>query len=114
MIVPSISARLTAACESTAEARRWLACLPSTIEAVCARWSLSPGAPLRGSEASGAWVAPVQRADGTAAVLKLALPHLEGRGEIAGLRFWAADPTVRLLAADGSVATVYRTQASSR
>jgi streptomycin 6-kinase len=38
--------------------------------------------------------------DGTSAVLKLGMPHMEGEDEIAGLRFWNGDPTVRLLEAD--------------
>ena len=49
---------------------------------------------------SAAWVAPVQRADGTTAILKLGMPHMEARDEIAGLRFWDGDPTVRVLEAD--------------
>ncbi len=39
--------------------------------------------------------APVTRADETAALLKLGRPHMEGKDEINGLRFWAGDPTVR-------------------
>jgi streptomycin 6-kinase len=34
------------------------------------------------------------------AVLKLGMPHMEGRDEIQGLRFWGGDPTVHLLDAD--------------
>ena len=49
---------------------------------------------------TAAWVAPALRADGTAAVLKLGMPHFEAEHEIAGLRFWNGDPTVRLLEAD--------------
>jgi streptomycin 6-kinase len=33
-------------------------------------------------------------------VLKLGMPHMEGEHEIAGLRFWDGNPTVRLLQAD--------------
>ncbi len=40
------------------------------------------------------------RADGTSAVPKLGMPHMEGEHEIEGLRFWNGDPTVRLLEAD--------------
>ena len=39
-------------------------------------------------------------ADGTHAVLKLGMPHMEAEHEIEGLRFWNGDPTVRLLQAD--------------
>jgi streptomycin 6-kinase len=48
-------------------------------------------------QSSDAWVAPAMRPDGTRAVLKLGMPHMEGRDEIPGLRFWAGDPTVRVL-----------------
>jgi streptomycin 6-kinase len=58
------------------------------------------GTPFEGVEVSCAWVAPAVRDDGTAAVLKLAMPHFEGEHEIQGLRFWDGDPTVRLLEAD--------------
>src|SRR5438477_9866319 len=71
-----------------------------TLPALVERWSLTVGTPLAGPEVSAAWVAPVRRADGTAAVLKIGLPHMEARDEIAGLRFWAGEPTVRLLEAD--------------
>ena len=39
-------------------------------------------------------------ADGTSAVLKLAMPHMEGEHELQGLRFWNGDPAVRVLEAD--------------
>jgi len=60
--------------------------------------SLSLEAPF--GDVSCAWVAPVERADGTRAVLKLGMPHFEGAHEIQGLRFWNRGPTVRLLEAD--------------
>jgi streptomycin 6-kinase len=71
-----------------------------TVPLLAERWSLSIGTPFEGPEVSAAWVAPVQRADGTTAVLKLGLPHMEAREEAAGLRFWDGDPTVRVLEAD--------------
>jgi streptomycin 6-kinase len=73
---------------------------PDTLAVVAERWSLTVGAPFEGPEVSAAWVAPVRRADGTNAILKLGMPHMEARDEIAGLRFWDGDPTVRLLDAD--------------
>lgn len=51
-------------------------------------------------EAGHSWVAPVTRADGMPAVLKVAFVHMEARDEFAGLRFWDGDPTVRLLECD--------------
>jgi len=72
----------------------------ATANELARRWSLTLGPPFEGGEGSGSWVAPATRADGTSAVLKLAVPHMEGEHEIQGLRFWDGDPTVRLLAAD--------------
>jgi streptomycin 6-kinase len=40
--------------------------------------------------------------NGEPAILKLGVPHYEAEGEIAGLRFWNGDGTVRLLDADES------------
>lgn len=78
----------------------WLARLPNTLRALKRRWSLTLGAPFDGDEASCAWVAPVTLAGGASAVLKLGIPHMEGKHQIDGLRFWNGDPTVRLLEAD--------------
>jgi streptomycin 6-kinase len=40
------------------------------------------------------------RADGTRAVLKFGMPHMEGMHELQALRFWDGDATVRLLESD--------------
>jgi streptomycin 6-kinase len=77
-----------------------LARLPGTLRDLQQRWSLTLGAPFDGDEVSCAWVAPVRLANGATAVLKLTMPHMEGEHEIAGLRFWNGDPTVRLLAGE--------------
>jgi len=77
----------------------WLERLPHTLRDLERRWSLVLGAPFN-EETSCAWAAPVALADGTSAVLKLGMPHMEGAHEIQGLRFWDGDPTVRLLEAD--------------
>jgi streptomycin 6-kinase len=95
-----VPARLAANCAKTPERSAWLARLPSTLGNLEQRWSLALSAPLDCEEAGGAWVAPVARADGTAAVLKVGMPHMEAEHEIQGLRFWDGDPTVRLLEAD--------------
>jgi streptomycin 6-kinase len=55
-----------------------------------------------GADATCSFVAFVHRADGTAAALKLGLPHMEAEQELEGLRFWNGDPTVRLLEADAA------------
>ena len=71
-----------------------------TLSALIERWSLEVGRPFDGPEVSAAWVAPVTLPDETHAVLKIGKPHMEARDEIAGLRFWDGNPTVRLLDAD--------------
>jgi streptomycin 6-kinase len=78
--------------------RKWLDRLPAMLRDLTRRWSLQIGPPFGHSTCS--WVAAVVRADGTQAVLKLGMPHMEGAQEIQGLRFWNGDPTVHLLEAD--------------
>jgi streptomycin 6-kinase len=87
--------RLASACRDDPERATWLERLPQTITELGERWSLSTGRPWQ--EASCSWVAPATREDGTRVVLKLGMPHMEGKDEIAGLQFWAGDPTVRLV-----------------
>jgi len=84
----------------TADRAAWRARLPGVLRDVERRWSLTLGAPVEAGACGSSWVAPVACAGGTAAVLKIAMPHMEGEHEIAGLRFWDGDPTVRLLEAD--------------
>jgi streptomycin 6-kinase len=96
----NIPARLAASCLKTPERAAWLARLPDVVGDLERRWSLRLGVPFDNDEMSCAWVAPVVLARGTRAVLKIAMPHMEGEHEIAGLRFWNGDPTVRLLEAD--------------
>jgi streptomycin 6-kinase len=97
---PTIPPQLVAICSGEPERQLWLGGLPATLVELAERWSLRLGEPFEGKEVSGAWVARVERADGSSAVLKLGLPHMEGRDEIEGLRFWAGEPTVHLLDAD--------------
>jgi streptomycin 6-kinase len=97
-----IPARLIAACRLTPERSRWLARLSERLEDVERRWTLVAGPPFDHDDVSCAWVAPVTRADGTRAVLKLGMPHFEAEHEMAGLRVWNGDPMVRLLDADES------------
>lgn len=98
-----IPQRLATACASRPERAAWLARVPSVLRELERRWSITLGEPFDHDEVSSAWVAPVARADGTGAVLKLAMPHMEGAHEIEGLRLWNGDPTVRLLEADASL-----------
>lgn len=96
----TVPERLAATCRKTSERSAWLERLPDTLRDLERRWSLTLGTPFGGDEVSCAWVAPVARVDGTSAVLKLGMPHMEGEHELDGLRFWDGNPTVRLLKAD--------------
>jgi streptomycin 6-kinase len=96
----NVSGRLKANCRKTSERAAWLNRLPDAVRNLERRWSLTLGAPFDGEEVSCAWVAPVALADGTTAVLKLGMPHMEGEHELQGLRFWNGDSTVQLLKAD--------------
>jgi streptomycin 6-kinase len=93
-------ARLAANCRTNPERTDWLGRLPDTLRILERRWSLTIGEPFDGEDVSCSWVSPVGLADGTSAVLKLGIPHMEGEHELQGLRFWNGDPTVRLLSAD--------------
>lgn len=95
-----IPAQVAANSRKTSKGAAWLERLPQILASVQRRWSLRIGAPFDHEDVSCAWVAPVALPDGTAAVLKLGMPHMEGEGEAHGLRFWDGDPTVRLLDAD--------------
>lgn len=95
-----IPKRLASTCAQTPDAATWLAGLAATIQQLQDQWALKILSPFDHEEVSCAWVAPVIRADGSAAVLKVSLPHFEADHEIAGLRFWNGDPTVRLREAD--------------
>lgn len=103
MLTISVPDRVVMACRGSSERSAWLSRLPRVIEELQRRWGLTLGAPFDGAEVSCGWVAPVVRADGSAAVLKLGMPDMEGEHERAGLRFWNGDPTVRLLEAADDV-----------
>lgn len=99
-MILSVPERLRVRCGRSGERSAWLARLPQVVGELQRRWSLTLDAPFDGPEVSCAWVARAKRADGTPTVLKLGMPHMEGEHELAGLRFWNGDPTVRLLEAD--------------
>ena len=96
----TIPRRLTAACALEPARAVWLARLPEVVADLGRRWSLALDHPFDNDETSCAWVAPATRVDGTRAVLKVGMPHLEGEHEIQGLRFWNGDAIVQLLEAD--------------
>jgi streptomycin 6-kinase len=91
---------LAASCKKTPLRAAWLERLPDVLQNLEHRWSLSLDTPFDDGEVSCSYVAAVALADGTSAVLKIGMPHMEGEHEIHGLRFWDGDPTVRLLMAD--------------
>jgi streptomycin 6-kinase len=96
MILPS---QLVLNCQRAPERKIWLDALPQLLDKLVALWSLR----LETSFDQGgtcSWVCPVVRFDGTQAVLKLAMPHMEGEQEIQGLRYWSGRSMVRLLEAD--------------
>ena len=97
-----IPSPLAANCRKTPERAAWLERLPEVLRNLKSRWSLALGAPFD-EETSCAWVATASLTNGTSAVLKLGMPHMEGEHEIQGLRFWNGDPTVRLLKADDEI-----------
>ena len=99
---PPIPASVAELHRASPDGRAWLERLPTLVRELEERWSLTLGAPFDGADVSTAWVAPGVRADGSSAVLKIVIPHMEGEHEIDGLRFWNGEPTVHLLDADGA------------
>jgi streptomycin 6-kinase len=99
----TVSDSLRRACKNTPEGASWLARLPAAVEELIGRWQLSPAAPLGGEEGSCSWVQAVMRLDGTRAVLKLGLPHMESEQEADALRLWDGGSAVRLLEADAEL-----------
>jgi streptomycin 6-kinase len=76
----------------------WLDRLPRLLAECAERWALTVGAPFQ--PASVSYVAPVTRADGTPAVLKVNFPEPESEHEAAALAHWDGAGAARLLAAD--------------
>jgi len=91
---------VAAHCRKSPERMAWFEGLPAVIAELEHRWELRPDAPLSGEEPSCSYVEAVRRRDGTPAVLKISMPHMEQEHETDGLRFWNGDPTVRLLESD--------------
>jgi streptomycin 6-kinase len=76
----------------------WLDRLPRLVAECAARWDLDVGEAF--TPATISYVAPVTRADGTPAVLKVNFPEPESEHEAAALAHWDGAGAVRLLAAD--------------
>lgn len=98
-----IPASLAASCARFPDRGAWLDRLPLTVRALTREWSLVLGDPFDGDDVSCGWVAPARRADGSNAIFKIGMPHMEGEHEIAGLRLLDGEPTVRLLKAEDTL-----------
>jgi streptomycin 6-kinase len=79
--------------------RDWLARLPSLVADAASAWHLQVGAPFEPGGNVG-WVAPVRRADGSEAVLKVECPGHRNPWAAKGLRHWAGRGAVRLFDSD--------------
>jgi streptomycin 6-kinase len=77
---------------------RWLESLPGIVADCAERWRIRVGEPYQ--PASISLVIPVDREDGSAAVLKINFPDSETEHEAAALAHWDGRGAVRLLAHD--------------
>ena len=93
---------LVRTCAESADRAAWLGQLPATIRHLRHKWSLTLARPFE-ADASASWVAPCVQEDGSPAVLKIGLPHMEAHSEIDGLLFWNGNPTVSLLESDSGL-----------
>jgi streptomycin 6-kinase len=96
LILPS---QLVANCQRAPERKIWLENLPQVLEKRLIDWSLQLEPPFDHA-GTCSWISPVVRSDGTQAVLKLAMPHMEGEDEIRGLQYWSGRSMVNLFEAD--------------
>jgi streptomycin 6-kinase len=95
MILPS---QLVVNCQKSQERKTWLERLPQLLDKLVALWGLRLETPFD-HYGTCSWVCPVVRVDDTQAVLKLAMPHMEGKNEIEGLRHWSGRSMVKLFEA---------------
>src|SRR5687768_2430206 len=79
--------------------RIWLARLPSLVADAASAWQLQVGVPFEPGGNVG-WVAPVRRADGSDAVLKVECPGHRNPWAAKGLQRWAGRGAVRLFDSD--------------
>lgn len=84
--------------------REFIAALPGRAAEFLERWELRRTGP--GMHGVTALVLPVERADGSAAALKLQLLDEESAGEPVALRAWAGQGSVRLLEHDEGTGTL--------
>ncbi|MBM7789339.1 aminoglycoside phosphotransferase family protein [Tenggerimyces flavus] len=79
--------------------RDWLARLPTLVADAACVWQLQVGAPFEPGGNVG-WVAPVRRADGSDAVLKVECPGHRNPWAAKGLQHWAGRGAARLFDSD--------------
>jgi streptomycin 6-kinase len=79
--------------------RDWLERLPTLVADVASAWELEVGAPFEPGGNVG-WVAPVRRADGSDAALKVECPGHPNPWAAKGLRHWDGRGAARLLDSD--------------
>ena len=79
--------------------RNWLARLPSLVADAASAWQLQVGDPFEPGGNVG-WVAPVKRADGSDAVLKVECPGHRNPWAAKGLQHWAGRGAARLFDSD--------------
>ena len=79
--------------------RNWLARLPSLVAGAASAWQLEVGAPFEPGGNVG-WVAPVRRADGSDAVLKVECPGHRNPWAAKGLAHWAGRGAALLFDSD--------------
>ncbi|MBA0052188.1 hydroxyurea phosphotransferase [Streptomyces sp. AJS327] len=78
----------------TASGREWLHQLPDLVDELRRRWRLRLKPPYHGGSCS--WAAPVERPDGSPAVLKVTWPHPEATHEGRALDLWAGNGAARV------------------
>src|SRR3954454_11882226 len=76
--------------------RDWLERLPTLVADLVSAWDLEVSAPFEPGGNVG-WVAPVRRADGSHAALKVECPGHPNPWAAKGLRHWAGRGAARLL-----------------
>ena len=79
--------------------RDWLERLPTLVADLASAWELEVGAPFEPGGNVG-WVAPVRRADGSHAALKVECPGHPNSWAAKGLRHWDGRGAARLLDSD--------------
>jgi hypothetical protein len=85
--------------------RDWLERLPDLVARAARAWQLDVGAPFDPGGNVG-WVAPVRRADGSEAALKISCPGPSSPWEAKALAHWAGRGAVHLMESDEATQTL--------